>query len=127
MLGGFTVMVIISGGKILRNKNLLLMQQFFWWQGGLTYRSWKTNLVLDIRTADPRVRGGEGAHRLAIEISRMELREKIFDLGEPNFQNGGPDIHGGAHGALEVVVPARDNCNLKKYFIAIFSSTLVKY
>ena len=53
--------------------------------------------------------------------------EKIFDLGEPNFQNGGPDIHGGAHGALEVVVPAKDNCKLKKYFIAIFSSTLVKY
>ena len=54
-------------------------------------------------------------------------REKIFDLGEPNFQNGGPDIHGGAHGALEVVVPVKDNFELKMYFIAIFPSTLVKY
>ena len=103
------------------------MQQFFWWQGGLTYRSWKTNLVLDIRTADPTIRGGEGAHRLAIQISRTSWGKKIFDLGEPNFQNGGPNIHGGAHGALEVVVPVKDNFELKMYFIAIFPSTLVKY
>ena len=103
------------------------MQQFFWWQGGLTYRSWKTNLVLDIRTADPTVWGGEGAHRLAIQISRTLWGKKIFDLGEPNFQNGGPNIHGGAHGVLEVVVPAKDNSKLKMFFIAIFSSTLVKY
>ena len=66
------------------------MQQFFWWQGGLTYRSWKTNLVLDIRTADPTVWGGEGAHRLAIQISRTWCGKKSSTLVNPTFRTVAP-------------------------------------
>ena len=71
-------------------QNLLLMQQFFWWQGGLTYRSWKTNLVLDIRTADPTVWGGEGAHRLAIQISITWCGKKSSTLVNPTFRTVAP-------------------------------------